>query len=797
MKSEMENGVLESLLLKKASISRTIRVEAEGRILEAGLKDGIYTLLLGDANVTTDGRRFNEKRLMVSVEEGKVTAADGTDNGSTDSANNPIKAGMYLRLTGKAELIQAARNPGEFDYRLYYRSQKLRCRIKATRAEYSAKGMTVFHSQLSAVREFIREALSYLYQEQDRGIYQAILLGDKSEMDSDIRELYQDGGIAHILAVSGLHVSLIGMGFYGFLRKRGAGYGTAGLAAAGLLFFYGSMTGFGSSVFRAIFMVFCSFLASYLGRTYDLLSAMSLSLLALAFDSPYLIFTSGLQLSYGAVGTVGLANEWRAVRIRRGEEKKSGDGSNDGDEVDIRSNFISALQVSASIQIVTLPIILYHFFEFPLYGILLNLLVIPMMAYAAGSGIAAVGLYGIWKTLTPAAAAPLLSGGVKWLGIICHGVAGPGHYILSFYRELCRISLELPFSTVVTGRPPIWTIALYYGVLAFFCHRKFREGEEYLCGQKRASEHWGARGALLAVSVLFLSVRPKVRGMEVFFLDVGQGDGIFLRTGETAILTDCGSSQYRSVGKNRLAPFLKSKGVRRLDYIFISHADSDHINGIVWMLENEERISVGQIIMPAPGEGDEAYQKIGELGSERGAVIEYMEAGQKLKEGGLVIEAVYPNRDLNAGDRNGHSLVLSVAYQDFRMLLTGDVEDAGERRMLEWTREAKYGNPKEGDDAAGRPPLPENVTVLKAAHHGSATSTGREFLACVKPAFTILSYGRGNSYGHPSPETVERLTEIGTEIWRTEVSGAIKISTDGKKMKVSGFVLDRIHGLGL
>ena len=122
-------------------------------------------------------------------------------------------------------------------------------------------------------------------------------------------------------------------------------------------------------------MVFCSFLASYLGRTYDLLSAMALSLILLASDSPYLLFTSGLQLSYGAVGAVGLA----------GNMKIHG------------SPLFTTMSASIAIQIVTLPVILYHFFEFPLYGLFLNLVVIPLMAYAAGSGIISVGLYGIWK----------------------------------------------------------------------------------------------------------------------------------------------------------------------------------------------------------------------------------------------------------------------------------------------------------------------------------------------------------------------------------------------------------------
>lgn len=832
MNVEMEKWPLEAMLAEREygedrSGKAGKRVEADGRIREVTFKNEIYTIVLEAVTVTSGEERYEEKRLMVSAEAKAVERLPV----------NPLKAGMNLRVRGTAELFQEARNPGEFNYRLYYRSQKLRCRIKADKIEADGGEETVFHRQVSSVRQFVREALSFLYREEDKGVFQAILLGDKSEMDSEIRDLYQDGGIAHVLAVSGLHVSLIGMSLYGFLRKRGVGYGKAGVVSAALLFFYGSMTGFGASVFRAVFMVFCSFLASYLGRTYDLLSAMSLSLVLLLFDSPYLLFTSGLQLSYGAVGAVGLYNDWRFAQakgkrlpIESGGEVRGGSGNEDNRPGAFWA-FRSVLSVSLSIQAVTLPAILYHFYEFPLYGVFLNLVVIPLMAYAAGTGIAAVGLYGMWRAVSllsvaiagGAAGGVLKSGlekflgkAVSLLGLISHGAAGPGHYILSLYRELCRFTLKLPLATVLTGRPPLWCIGVYYGVLLAVYIRavkgRVRAGDKRTAGAEderrvRAEDErtagagdertagvedkrtvgaaFGVRNeravkaAACLLAVLFLTVRPRVRGLEVYFLDVGQGDGIFFRTGTVTALTDCGSSQLKSVGKNRLVPFLKSKGIGRLDYIFISHGDSDHINGIVWMLENEENISVGHIVMPCLGEGEEVYQQIESLGKKRGADVVYMEAGQKLDEGTLKIAAVYPDRDVNSKDRNGHSLVLSVNYEEYSMMLTGDVGTAGEKRILE------------------KGMLGKGLSVLKAGHHGSSTSTGQEFLAFVKPSVTVLSYGRGNSYGHPSPEVVKRLKETGTRIWSTEQSGAIHITTNGKKMKVSGFLLDRNRGSGL
>ena len=206
-----------------------------------------------------------------------------------------------------------------------------------------------------------------------------------------------------------------------------------------------------------------------------------------------------------------------------------------------------------------------------------------------------------------------------------------------------------------------------------------------------------------------------------------------------------------------------------------------------------------------------------------------MEAGQKLDEGALKIAAVYPDRDVNSKDRNGHSLVLSVNYEEYSMLLTGDVGTAGEKRILEKGMLGKGMLEREilereilereilereilekgmlekgmlekgmlGKGMLEKEMFGKGLSVLKAGHHGSSTSTGQEFLAFVKPSVTILSYGRGNSYGHPSPEVVKRLKETGTRIWSTEQSGAIHITTNGKKMKVSGFLLDRNRGSGL
>lgn len=388
---------------------------AEGALDTESYKNGSYTIVLKDPIISAEGEVYRIPAITVSVEEAVWKEAV-----ERDLPEGEAVPGMGVRFTGKLESFSEARNPGEFDYRVYYRSMMLRCRLKAQQAViYDTEYIPIF-KWVKAVRTYVSSALEALCDEEDGGIYKAVLLGDKTELGEDIRELYQKNGIAHLLAVSGLHISLIGMGIYGCLRRFGLGYAKAGILAGGVIFFYGCITGFGPSVFRAVFMIFCSFLAAYLGRTYDLLSAMSLALLLLIFEAPFLLFTSGVQLSFGAVFAIGIGaermKEWKQTEKQEEEQGEKREERHGG--------FADTIWTSLFIQLLTYPIIIYHFFEFPIYGILINLFVIPLMAYVVGSGIAAVSLYSV-------------------SGPLAAGVMGTGHYILAFYSLLCSLAITL------------------------------------------------------------------------------------------------------------------------------------------------------------------------------------------------------------------------------------------------------------------------------------------------------------------------------------------------------------------
>lgn len=771
MMVEMRPDVLERMVTQKGG---STEVAVSGTLDSVSEKNGWCTMILTEVEVEDESVRkvlISCKRDLLEKYEEKVLPP----------------CGSQIYLTGTAEFLEEARNPGQFSYRMYYRGLGIRNRVTADRIFISEEKSSPLRSQAECFRAYTTAVFQEICDPEDAGIFQAILLGDKSGLSEELRERFQDNGIAHILAVSGLHVSLIGMSVYSALRFWGISYGWAGLGASALLTFYGFVTGFGASVFRAVFMVEVSCLAAYLGRSYDLLSALSLSLILQAWQSPYLLFSAGLQLSYGAVAAIGLETE----RLRKvGKKRKEREEEEQEKE---KKKGYETFMLSSAIQLYTMPIQLYHYFTFPMLGIFLNLIVIPLLTYAAGSGLLALGIYSIafvGGKIGGMGGGSCMAGVLSAFGGAASGISeipeifriaasactGPGHYIFQLYEWLCIQVERVPFHSIVAGRPEMWKIGVFYVALGIRYVWSVGEARENL-GRKGIflfPKEWNAPGknsVFIAVAVVFLVVQP-VHGFQSWFLDVGQGDGVFLRTRDEAILSDCGSSQDKKIGKNVLGPFLKSQGIRTLDWILVSHADADHTNGIEWLLKEEADIRVRNLALPAAGKGQEAYEKLETLARKRGAEVHYLHRGETVRAKSLALRCLYPEAgEKPAEERNSHSLVFDVTYGKFRMLLTGDIGVEDEREILGMEEDKKG----------------EKVTLLKAAHHGSNGSSSEEFLECFSPAFTVLSYGEGNTYGHPAPEAVERLEQTGTEIWRTADSGAVNVWTDGKRMYIKGY----------
>ena len=302
-------------------------MQAEGTVCGISRKEDRYTLILEDCLVSGQGETFETGRLQLRADAEDVAGA-GMADGLVDSVDAaqvvsaaggaaagvfPVQYGTRVRASGELAPFSSPRNPGEFDYGFYYRSLHLRASLDADALAALDGNVSLLYQWIYLMRNRAGEILSAICGGEEAGLLRAMILGDKGELDADVRGMYQDGGIAHLIAISGLHASLVGMTVYSLLRKMGGGFGVSGLAAGGLLFCYGVMAGFGASVFRAVAMLMCRFLAGYLGKTYDALSAMALSAMLLLADSPYLLFQSGFQLSFGAIVAIsGVAEVLRA-----------------------------------------------------------------------------------------------------------------------------------------------------------------------------------------------------------------------------------------------------------------------------------------------------------------------------------------------------------------------------------------------------------------------------------------------------------------------------------------------------
>ena len=486
------------------------------------------------------------------------------------------------------------------------------------------------------------------------------------------------------------------------------------------------------------------------------------------------------------------------------------------------------LRLTLCMQLVSLPVVLWHFFSYPLYGIFLNLLVVPLTGIIVGSGAAS-----ILASLFMIRAGTFLTGG--------------GRAVLAWYELCCRWFMRLPGSSLLCGRPELWQIVVYYmtlGVLFYVLFKKY--SNERTPAFKISRILYRKREMILAcfllASLLFLRP-PAVRGLEVTILDTGQGDGICIRAKDRVILVDGGSTDQKELGKYRLEPFFQSRGIRQIDLAIITHGDWDHISGLSWLMEQAVQkaemasgmVAVRTLAMPEAGKGEEVYERLEQLCEKQGGQTVWIARGDEVSwnagdstAGSLGVQSIWKCLGRQAGrnrknllhmqclypeaasghsplasstDRNEHSLVFRLDYGEFHMLLTGDMSAEGEKNLLALESvtydETHFGARQAVQGKDGMNGKRENrkaadgTWILKVAHHGSGYSSSEGFLAWLNPDYAVISCGKKNRYGHPHPDTVERLSGCGSQILQTKESGAIIWKTDGHRITWKGWKIVR------
>ncbi len=639
---------------------------------------------------------------------------------------NPAMGSIVL-VEGKFRPFAHAANPGEFDAADYYRVSGQQGRLMKAACLAEGRHFSSFREWLYRVREYLSLLIDACYPEKEASIMGAMLLGEKAMLDEGIKSLYRQNGIIHILAISGLHLSILGMGFHRLLQRLQAPKLVNIILTVALMYSYGVMTGMGISIVRAFVMFGLKLCAGLCGRTYDLLTAMTTAALLILVQQPLYLTQSGFLFSFGAVCGIGLLpSVSRHFPVLP-------------DRFPVGNRLLQALFAGIWISLCTLPVYLCFYYEFPPYSVLLNLIVIPCMGALFLSGIAAMG-----------AAACLLP-----LGRLA---AVPGVWILTLYEKCAAFVVRLPGRQWVAGRPENWQAAAYLALLS---------AAVFLVG-KREKGKKGSFWCAVFGAVFLLGFRMP-QGFEITMLDIGQGDCIYLADGQGGhYLIDGGSLDRKEVETYQIIPFLKYRGVRRLNAAFVTHSDADHISGIKGLMADCEGtgIEIGCLYLPdlAKECRDENYLGLAALAQGCGIPVRLLHEGEHLQNGKLMLTCIHPAKSYVNSDANAGSTVLYLNYENFSALFTGDLEGEGERLVTERLSDMRR---------TGR--LSGQITLLKVAHHGSKNSTEASFLEVASPRIAFISAGRDNSYGHPHKETLARLADRECRIYQTPVGGAVTV----------------------
>ncbi len=767
---------------------RELPCTVSGKIKEIktdGLSNTYY--IMADSIVSFEFAYKGKIGIVIYTSAGKERK---NNPGNTDHIYLDYINGDYICMSGTVSVPDSATNPGTFDQYIYLRNKGYYLCISNGTIESGNHRPYSIEGFLYGIKNRCTKIIDNSFDSESAGIVKAMLVADKSTLDKNIKKLYSESGIAHIMAISGVHVAIIGMTLYGFLRKLRIGRLISGTFSIAIIILYGIMTGMSSSTERAVIMLILSIAAEYFGRKTDAPTSMGFAMIIMVLGNPYVILDAGFQLSFAAItGVTVVAPQLRKLLrmfkrfIKEADEKKKQKHKKIMSLRKMIIKLIDALVVGIASFITTTPVIIYYYYQFPPYSILINLIVIPLVSLIVGGSILVV-LTGLFFT----GAAVVMT--------------YPVRLILFGYKYLCIFASGLSGASVLVGHISIGMVFVYYlsVVLIFAILRMIRIGK---------TERGGPILYLMLATVLFLTVVYEVysydKSLKVVYMDVGQGDGVLLRTsGHGGILIDGGSSSNKRVGEYVMVPVLKYYGVSEVEYAFVSHGDVDHVSGLEYLLNEEQSgVHVVNLVLPEYGDQD-ALQELKSEATANNVNIIYMKPGDNITYNHqhaetINIECLYPDEEAGQGvlDTNNLSMILKTTITwdvreadienlnkssdpdaSFSLLFVGDAGIAAEKRLIEL-----YGKNSLGE-------ISDSIAcdILKVGHHGSRNSSGSDFLKRVSAMYGIISCGKDNRYGHPHAETLERLKMADTKYMTTKEHGAIILSIERGDWSLSGYI---------
>ena len=715
---------------------------------------------------------------------------------STGEGSMPLPLpGQICSVKGRFLELSPATNEGEFSLPSYYKGEGISGVFQAKTIELVRGESSPFAKELFTLKQSLGNRIDALFPEETAGFLKSLFLGERSGITLSEKSLYQSAGISHILAISGLHLSLLGGFFYRLLRKTKLSSLLSSLITSFFLFSYFLFTGSSHSAFRALFMLFLRFAAIQLGKGKDLLSQLSFALLFLLWLNPLSLYSIGMQCSFFTLFVFFLLEERPGKAVRKKKEKalskickKHALGFSKHPSLLLKfpaylsklipcllSTLPHRLQGSFLFYLALLPLFSLTQFSFPLYAPLLNLLLLPLLPFFFLLG--AVSIFLSYLPEQDFLLLRLLSFSSRFLL----------NLLFQIFHLFMEKSLALPFSQILLGKMQALSVMLYFLFLYLL----------FFFPKAKSLSLLLSLGFLLSLP-LYLPKPPKE--LEIAALDVGQGDGFVLRKGALVFTIDNGSTSKNLFPEQIFFPYCKAKRIQHIDYALLTHCDRDHISGIQALLEKNPSISLSHLILPASALQDHRYDLLKRLAYNHGADVSYWQKGDELvfSEQGICLSAkktawaenpstskkrgpdtkghqlhircFYPNDASYMEEANAHSIGCLLTYGHFRMLFTGDMPKEAEEALLENCREAEVS------------PV---VDVLKLAHHGSKTSSYPSFLSETQAKFALFSYGKKNRYGHPHKNTVENCQKYRLFPLETAKLGEILIKTNGEQFEIT------------
>ena len=671
----------------------------------------VNALLLSDS---IEKQYFYE--YEIKIQSGKNNGRKFILKVKKEKSSINLKYGQKIHIKGIYKDAEIQRNTFGFDYKKYLKSQNIYGSIVAKKSNIkieNEKGINNFFISIHIFKSNLSNKLKNWLPESSSGLIIGLILGDKNYLSEETKENFTNSSLAHLLVISGTHISYIVLGMTFLFKKLNCGKKLSYTLSCIVLILFSTMVGFSPSVIRATIMGILFLVSKIIYEKSDTYTNMSFSLIVILIQNPYSIWDIGLQLSY--LATIGIIFFY-PILISKMNEKSE------------KYKFLKeTMAISVSAQIFIIPILANTFHKFSIHFIISNIFATPLFAIAI-----------LFGTIT------LILGSLNdVLGQILSIVLNFDLKLLTWVSELMG---KTDWGNILVTRLNIVIYLVYFLIFIFIKYfytiisrkktwenlNKIEKTEQRFANKLEKNKEkfikLGCLFILIILSYVFISKLFPTK-LEIHFIDVGQGDGMLIQTVyHKNILVDGGGNLEKEsydVGKNTVVPYLLNKGIKKVDYIMISHFDKDHAQTCVTVLKE---LRVSGIILSEQFEENDVYTEIISIAKKKKVKLIYVKAGDVLNIDGMKINILHPQKELISDNfMNNNSIVCKIEYKSFSMLLTGDIEKEAESLIL-----SKNVNLK--------------ADVLKVAHHGSKTSSTQEFLNAVKPKIALIGVGKYNTF---------------------------------------------------